>query len=184
MVAIGINQGVLLLSDDRMEEVISGKIGKITALRFLPDGETLIMGNDRGEVFSMTLDEGHAIESHQSHTAKITSIAYNPVNGLAATASRDGLVVIWNRNWDDLPLNTKVLNRTLGPVYNIAFTADGKYLVAGYDDGTILKWPTEMSMMANLICENVKDSLSEADWATYVKLDDLKRDDYGCTNPN
>ncbi len=183
IVAIGLNDGIIVLSDSKIEEVVSGKIGKITALRFLAE-DMLIMGNDKGEVFSMSLNKGHAIESHHAHTSKITSIALSHVNNLVATASRDGLVVIWNKTFDDLPLNTKVLNRTLGPVYNIEFTADGKYLVAGYDDGTILKWPTELDMMANLICENVKDTLSEADWSAYVKLEDLKRSDYHCMQQN
>ncbi len=183
-VAIGVNGGIILLNDSKIEELNTARIGKITALKFLPSGQSLIMGNDRGEVFSMALDEGHAIQSHQAHTAKITAIAYSPDNKLLATASRDGLVVIWNEEYKDLPLNTKVLNRTLGPVYNIAFTTDGNYLVAGYDDGTILKWPTNMKMLARLICEKVQDTISQADWDTYIKLKDLKREDYGCENLN
>src|SRR5680860_206890 len=179
-IAIGIDGGIILLTNDEYKELVFSKIGKITAIGFNSSGENLLMGNEKGEVFTMSLSD-YSIESHQSHTAKITDIAYSPNDSLVATASRDGSVVIWNTKWGDLPLNTRVLNGTLGPVYNISFTSDGDYLVAGYDDGTILKWPTDLNMMAELICERVSNNnLSEEDWKKYIKLNELNRDDYTC----
>lgn len=51
IVAIGVNEGIILLLDSKIEELKSARIGKITALKFLPSGQSLVMGNDGGKYF-------------------------------------------------------------------------------------------------------------------------------------
>ncbi len=179
LIAIGIKGGIIVLKDDEFKELIIPKLGKLTALKFNSTGDSLIMGNEKGEVFSMNMVD-YIVKSHQSHISKITDIIFSPIDHLIATGSTDGTVVLWNKEWTALPLTTRALNRTLGAVNNISYTADGQYIIASYADGTILKWPSSMKVITDRICEVAIDSLTENDWKYYVNRNDLKLQDYAC----
>ncbi len=172
-IAIAIENGIILVTDNTYTELqfSKKKIGIITVMKFDPAGNKLIMGNRKGAVFSMSLDNAHTIDTYQSHTNKITDIAFNTEGSLLATSSSDGTVVLWNdykeENWSALPLSTLVYNRNMGPVNDISFKEKGQYIYASYDSGDILKWPTSMEILDHMICERVTEKLTSDELLQY-----------------
>jgi WD40 repeat protein len=65
------------------------------------------------------------------------SVAIRPAGDLAATGRRDGTVSLW-----DLSTRERIADLTgpHGGVESVAFTADGRRLVAGSDDGSVWTW--------------------------------------------
>lgn len=185
--AIGVDHGLILLNEEKLIMLKYSTVGRISAIKYDPSGEYLIMGNYQGEIFHISLKD-YSITSHFLHTRKITEIAFNSAGTMLATSSNDGQVVIWESDdwnsddWNWLPLNPRNLwtNRSLGNANCISFTPEGDYVLAGYQDGTLLRWPTSMNMLADLICDSVDESqITEEDWVAFG-LKDFSINEYNC----
>jgi WD40 repeat protein len=81
----------------------------------------------------------------QTQHGSFVAIAFNPVNPrmLAASAS-DGSIFIW-KDWSDsnAARSPAQLENTRGTAFQIAFSADGRYLVSASDDGVLRMWATK-----------------------------------------
>jgi len=173
--AIGIDSGLIVLNKEKLIQLKYADVGRISAIKYHPSGEYLILGNYLGEIFHISMKD-YRLTSHFPHTRKITDIAFNTDGTMLATASNDGQIVIWDtKNWNSeyynwLPLNPRNTwtSRSLGTVNCISFTPDGDYVLAGYGDGTLLRWPVSMNMLADLICESAGETqISEEDWVAF-----------------
>lgn len=74
-----------------------------------------------------------------SHAAVLNGQAISPDGKRCAVCSRDGTATIWPLPDAKNPLTLK----DLGPVYNVAFSSDGKTLATSGMDGAIRLWNTE-----------------------------------------
>ncbi|WP_165423877.1 hypothetical protein [Ktedonosporobacter rubrisoli] len=74
----------------------------------------------------------------------MTALAFNPVisNTLVAAGATDGKVYIWDVQGNTLPQRTLVAGDVHDPVRTLAWSSDGQYLAAGYNDvnASILIW--------------------------------------------
>ncbi len=188
-IAIGTYGGMVLLNEDAYLKLWFKDIGTVSAVRFHTSGQSLILGNEKGEVFEMFLnnEQDYSLQKHQYQTEKIVDITYHPNDTLVGTASDDGTVVIWNRfDGSSQPALNSILvgYKNLGAVNNVNFTPDGDYILAGYSNGTILKWPIYIDKLANLICEEVDVKIDMEEWEEILDGRNINVADYQCKNTN
>jgi WD40 repeat protein len=105
------------------------------------------LGQSQGEirVFDASLGTLAAnLNAGQTQHGSLVAIAFNPADPrmLAASAS-DGGIFIW-KDWrdSDAARSPKQLENTRGTAFQIAFSADGRYLVSASDDGVLRMWAT------------------------------------------
>ncbi len=82
-------------------------------------------------------DAGTEYARLSGHTAKVQSVAFSPVDDIAATASRDQTVRLWSVT------DRKEMCAARGHdgfVRSVAFSPDGTQVVSGSVDGTVRLW--------------------------------------------
>jgi WD40 repeat protein len=116
---------------------MSGYQTKVRELAWSPDGRWLATGGGstatlwdfhrrRGPAGSRPLELDR-------HTDRITTMAFHPHQPLLATGARDGLVLLWHPDHDDLPITAAALD---APITTLAWAPDGQRLALGTTDGT------------------------------------------------
>lgn len=183
IIAIGIDSGVVLLKNDSLITMKLPGMGITSSIQFDSRGEYLYIGSEKlGEnltevkLYKVKLTD-FSVEFNQSQAGSISDIACSNDGNFIATASEDGSVGIYNIKdeveWKynfALVLNfPDALNAgkpKLRPT-SLAFSNDNKYLLAGYQNGNLYKWPVSAAVLADLICDRVKIS-SDSVYAKYI----------------
>ena len=188
------NNGLILRQDSsiirwdstrsKVSRLNFSKEGTSSAVQFLPAKDSLVVGNNRGEVFMVSMDgdeDDREPTDHLAHTSVVTDIAVSPDGKWVATSSNDNTIVIWDQHtWRPLRLTPEALNTSHSFVNSVSFSPEGDYVYAGYEDGTILRWPISMDILSRLICEKVDQKLSNDEWEKYTKGIIDKEDIYDC----
>jgi conflict system STAND superfamily ATPase/WD40 domain-containing protein len=133
-IAIGIEGGIILLTEKEYLELKVKKMGIIEVLKFSPTEKYLIAGNDQGEIFIIEVlynknsdkIDNIDVDKYFFHTGAITDIAFhgddtNPEKVFFATASDDGTVIKWgrhNKKWIALTLDSKMRSSKRYIVYS------------------------------------------------------------------
>ncbi len=183
-IAVAIDSAVLLISPDSVIKIKSNDLGVISSVVFDVKGNYLYIGNIFGVICRMSLTD-YKLELSQYQSARIYDIICNS-DGYVASASTDGSVVIidtkndWNATNLQLSLTTSSL---AGSAYSLSFNMDHQYVLTGYADGSILKWPISSNKLANLICQNVTSTkLDTTIWNKYlssnIPIEEMKK--YNC----
>jgi WD40 repeat protein/3',5'-cyclic AMP phosphodiesterase CpdA len=116
--------------------------GRVRALAFSPDGESLASGSDdqtvrlwSTPVGDTTPDEPRAVFS--GHSGRITSLAYSPHETLLASAATDGEVHLWDTQDGG---HRRTILPGIGEVWSVAFSPDGRTLATAGDGGRVVLW--------------------------------------------
>ncbi|HZU38599.1 MAG TPA: WD40 repeat domain-containing protein, partial [Gemmataceae bacterium] len=115
-----------------------------TQLCFAPDGKSLVW-NDDGGLALLDVIHGNTLRSIGGSAANLRGIAFSPTGRLVATVSTTGRLRLYD------PATGTVVGqaRTLrGDLSCVAFSPDGKTLVTGGSDATILVWDVGMLLGA------------------------------------
>jgi WD40 repeat protein len=131
------------------------KMAGIRGLAFSPDGKWLAAGGDDVSRFGMTggrvevwdVVKGELLAVLAGHTRKVQALAFAPDGKTLATAAGDNWFHV-NKNrvgeillWDPATGQERMrFPGDQGPVYHLAFSADGKALAAGYENGIVRVW--------------------------------------------
>ena len=108
----------------------------ITALEFVPGGNSLLLGSVRGKLF---LFDGQAVRLFaQGHQGEITAIAISPDHKRFATASKDGTAKLWSLDADTgqvlpVPPNTVTMD-------TIAFASGHIFGGTLFGKGAVHEW--------------------------------------------
>jgi glucose repression regulatory protein TUP1 len=116
----------------------------IGSLRFSPNGRLLVSASDDNTARLWNMRDGAAmfliedkLEPTFLNNPYYTSAAFSPDGRYVAASHRDGIVRIWNARTGQLMRKLKV---HINPVDDIAFMPDGKGLVSGGSDMTLMYW--------------------------------------------
>lgn len=158
------------------------KDSTVSAIQYLPTNDSLIIGNRRGEIYMAAIENGMPdTRKHLAHTSVVTDISVSDDGKWIATSSSDNTIVVWDRKtWRPMPITTNVLNTSHGFINGVSFSPEGKFLLAGYEDGTVLRWPISLEILDQLICEEINQNLSDNDWTEYAKNLIVNQDEYNC----
>ncbi len=127
----------------------------VEALAFAPDRRTLAMGTMDGKVLIWNVETRDRIELSKAHANGVLCIAFSPDGRTMASGSLDETIRLWNvATWRELMiLNSKDLK--LGQVRSLAFSADGKRLLAGGKAGAVV-WSASPSVWDNPASEAIE----------------------------
>ena len=140
LLASGGKDATVQLLDARSGKRLSTFRGRtcFTHLAFSPDSRTLaaVSGapNATLHLWDLETKEGQILTGHTDH---ILGLSFHPGGKLLATTSLDRTVRLRDRS----PPGTAVRSfdfSSLGPVYSLAFTPEGRYLAMGLRYGTIV----------------------------------------------
>ena len=132
-------------------------------LTFSPDGKTLASGSRDGTIRFWDAHTGVAKKVFTGHSQEVRSIVFNPNGDIIASGCASGIIRLWN-------VGTRQLIRTLNDskngqinsAYSIVFSADGKTVFSGTDDGIHL-WNAHTS-------EHKKTLTGHTDWVNTIAL--------------
>jgi WD40 repeat protein/energy-coupling factor transporter ATP-binding protein EcfA2 len=150
----------------------TGKLTSISAVGFTRDGKSLVMGDIKGVVKIIAMDNPASVRPLSGHESGIEQIVFNHSGTFMATASNDKTVRLWNL--DNLKEQPMVLRGHADWVRTAVYSADDEQLLAGMHSNaekteeTIHAWPTKIQTMASLLCQYLTRNLTPDEWATYV----------------
>jgi WD40 repeat protein/DNA-binding SARP family transcriptional activator len=167
--AVATDDGRVLVLDARsgsVERTLHPATGS-SALAFAPDG-TLASGSWAGIVTLWNSQTG-ALIGHPTlvAAAPVAAIAFDSTGDIFATAGGPGGgVKLWSTSTlqqfgGDLPTADTHWAR-------IAFTPDGRSLLAVFDDGTAHRWPITVSAWERHACAVAGRNLTHEEWARFV----------------
>jgi len=155
----------------------------INAIKYNPIKDSLIVGTNMGEVFTVSVNgEINKSSKHIAHTSGINDIAVSPDGKWLATVGQDNVIVIWNsQNWNALPIKANaVLSLEIDFPHSVSFTPDSDYVLVCYQSGTILKWPVSLDVLAQLICKDVAMDLTKEELEAYLVNTHVDKEDFDC----
>jgi hypothetical protein len=111
--------------------------GSVFSLCYSPDGESIAVGDDNGEVRVFFSASGQFDMRCVGHSDVVWAVAFSPDGHTLASASFDNTIRLWSTR-DGRCLN--VLLGHQGWVYALAFAPDGRTLASVSEDGTCRLW--------------------------------------------
>ncbi len=182
-IALGIDSGVIVISEDSITRINSIDFGPTTAVAFDPSGNYLFIGNTNGTLYKLSLSS-YSMESSQYQTSRISDITFSSDRKFMASASSDHTAAIWKlaKSWNSSPPLLLLPAGSAAVVYCVTFSNNNDYILAGYQGGKILKWPVDTEILSGLICAKVNRDLDTAVLKRYVKrefnLEEIEK--YNC----
>ncbi|HRH48659.1 MAG TPA: WD40 repeat domain-containing protein [Panacibacter sp.] len=176
MIAIGIDSGLILIKKDSLIKIKLPGIGESYSIKFDLSGSYIYIGSMEGKLSKVRLAD-FTVETNQNQAQRIFSIICSRDGKLLATASQDRSVQIndlnkqedWQYTTPEILTLPDICSAPTYPV-TMAFTSDNKYLLAGYHNGEIYKWPVSADIVADLICSKI----SPGTYTTWQQFVDTK----------
>jgi serine/threonine protein kinase/WD40 repeat protein len=124
---------VILVEPNTGEQkgVMPAEVGN--TLAFSPNGQRLVL-DSLNSLLIYDVATGRQLRSIKAHTSTVGCIVFNAAGSLFASASDDRTIRVWSSEGDEVA----VLQGHLAEVSALAFTADGRSLLSGGEDGMIL----------------------------------------------
>ena len=117
----------------RPTQVSQSGRSQVEGVAFSPDGKTLAVASFAGTVQLWDVATGELRESLKGHSSAVLAVAFSPDGRTLASGSVDQTVRLWNVATRRQLMQLDPGSVELGQVYTLAFSPDGKHLLAGGD---------------------------------------------------
>ena len=119
----------------------NGIAGKVNALVFSPDGETLFAAAGdagvNGIAYEWRTGTGELVRKYEGHTDALYALALSPDGQQLATGSYDQKIKLWKVADGS---EVRMLKGHTGAVFGLSFRPDGKVLASASADRTVKLW--------------------------------------------
>jgi WD40 repeat protein len=157
---------LLDLVNDTEEQILSLDNTPIHDVVFSHSGQFIAIGDENGNLKLWNTQSKTIVEDLKGHKARVNSIAFTKDDKLVASASYDGTIQLWVMDkLGQLPI---VLKDNGSYIWDIAFTGQGHYLIAGGNNGETRVWPTDASDMASDLCSKLERNMTPEEWERYI----------------
>jgi len=131
------------VSNGQLIHKLSGHTGWVRTLAISPDGKFIASGGDDYTVRIWRITDGKLTQTIDEGMAEIQDISFSPDSESLAWAESDGTIRVRSLNgrW----LNK--FNSANNSATSIAFSLDGKYLISGNKNGSVLVWQLENGLL-------------------------------------
>jgi len=114
-------------------------LGRVRAVAFSADGETLLGSRDDGSLWFWDVSSGKRVDRMQASTAEVFALDCHPHRALCATGDDIGGLHIWQ--WSSAHLIARLAGHT-DRIRSVAFSPNGMLLVSGGEEGEMFLWDT------------------------------------------
>ncbi len=162
-VAVGRYGEVELVNPATKEVVrrISGFTGKVNAVAFSPDGETVYAAGGEagilGIVRSWKTSDGSSLRSFEGHTDAAYALAVSPDGQWIATGAYDQKIRLWDTATGQ---EIALLKGHNGVVNGLSFRPDGKVLASASADRTVKLWSIPTGQRLDTLSQPTKEQTS------------------------
>ena len=162
-VAVG-RYGEVELVNPATKEVVrrlSGFTGKVNAVAFSPDGETVYAAGGEagilGIVRSWKTSDGSSLRSFEGHTDAAYALAVSPDGQWIATGAYDQKIRLWDTATGK---EIALLKGHNGVVNGLSFRPDGKVLASASADRTVKLWSIPTGQRLDTLSQPTKEQTS------------------------
>ncbi|MBV6625321.1 MAG: AAA-like domain-containing protein [Rivularia sp. (in: Bacteria)] len=158
----------------KLLNTLKGHYDTVTAIAFSPDGK-MIASASLDKNIKLWKRNGKLISTLRGHDTDTRGVAFlsTPLNDsdnkkqnynsyMIASASGDNTIKLWNTNGKLIT----TLQAHKGAVWDVEFTPDGKNLVSGSEDNTLMQWNLEKVIDSDEVltyaCDLVRDYLQNS----------------------
>lgn len=150
----------------QFSEIARWGIGGVNVVRWSPDGKTIALGTTSG-IFLYDAQTKEFIRFIETHF-NVLEMAFNPIGAELTAGSPTGIVRTWNPQLGEViqdftyqrPVSETITDNL--KVTEISYSADGKNIAIGYQNGALNYFPSNQGDKAILAVENypVADALA------------------------
>jgi conflict system STAND superfamily ATPase/WD40 domain-containing protein len=144
----------------------------LSALALSVDARTLVAGDDNGSLTVFDVSGRREPWGDYVHRGAVQSVALSPGGRTMATSGyRDGKVLVWDLSDQAKPRKVIELTSGQSDFRALAFTPDGRTLVAYGQDGvvgTLWRWHLDVTAAAAEACDAGHRRITAEEWARYA----------------
>jgi WD40 repeat protein len=111
----------------------------VYAVKFSPNGRTIVAGDDHGLIQLWRWDGKQAIRLQTLKSGPVRWIQFSPDGKQFASASEDKAIYLWSWNGHQAT-EPQILHGHEGSVRSLSFSRDGRLLASASQDGSIRLW--------------------------------------------
>lgn len=172
VIASGGKNGTIKLwnRQGKLLNTLKGHFDTVVAIAFSPDGQMIASASLDANI-KLWKRNGELISTLPGHKTDTRGVAFLPIplnsdnnqqNYMLASASGDNTIKLWNTNGKLIT----TLQGHKSAVWDVEFTPDGKKLVSGSEDNTLMVWNLEKVIdsdkVLNYACDLVRDYLQNS----------------------
>jgi WD40 repeat protein len=137
------DRGVDEFDDDELDQQVGPMY--VEDVVFSPDGKTLAMASYSGSVHLWDVATGELLATLKGHSSAVRAVVFSPDGRTLASGSTDQTVRLWNVQTRQELMQLGAGAVKLGQVKSLAFSPDGKQLLAAGSNAVV--WSTEPAVL-------------------------------------
>ncbi|KAF9545458.1 WD40 repeat-like protein [Agrocybe pediades] len=178
-IAMGSADGTFMIWDCRSSKVgkpVQGHTVGINSVVFSPDDAILVSAGPGGRIAIWSVAECEVMWQARGELGKasVNSVAFSPDGTKFASGLDDGKwkILLWNTTTKEMtPLHCT--DHDLGRVISVAFFQDGKKILSGSSNGTILLWDVKTgNVLSNLNVGSISSVAVSPDFSKLLTCGD------------